>query len=86
MELNRLDYVIMKFLKKNNCTSHFESATLQEIISATNTSRPTMYRKMMNLKEKGYVERGCKSTNADTFYLLEKGIKIVENKGGIEND
>ena len=56
MELNRLDYCIMKLLKKNNCTSFFESMTLQEIMNTTHTSRPTTYRKMMNLKKLGYVE------------------------------
>ena len=48
-------------------------------------SRPTTYRRMMNLRKYGYVEKGCRAINADTFYLLEKGMKIVEN-GGIEND
>lgn len=85
MELKRLDYVIMKFLKKKGCTSHFESATIQEIMSVVNTSRPTTYRKMMDLCKHGYVNKGCKPTNADTFYLLEKGIRLIEN-GGNEND
>lgn len=85
MELNRLDYVIMKLLKKKKCTSHFESMTLQEIMRVTGTSRPTTYRKMMNLCKHGYVEKGCKSTNADTFYLLEKGIKITENGGNVHD-
>ena len=48
-------------------------------------SRPTTYRRMMNLRKYGYVEKGCKDINADTFYLLEKGLKIVES-GGIDND
>lgn len=65
--------------------SHFESMTLQEIMSVTGTSRPTTYRKMMKLCEYGYVEKGCKSTNADTFYLLEKGKNIVES-GGSKDD
>ena len=86
MELNRLDYVILKLLKKKNCVSHFESATLQEIMSFTKTSRPTTYRKMMNLEKLGYVKRGCKSTNADTFYLQQKGIDIVEMRGGLQDD
>lgn len=85
MEINRLDYVIMKLLKKKNCVSFFESMTLQEIMSVTNTSRPTTYRKMMNLCNCDYVAKGCKSTNADTFYLLTKAIKLIEN-GGNEND
>lgn len=73
MELNRLDYCIMKLLKKNNCTSFFESMTLQEIMEVTHTSRPTLYRKMMNLKKLGYVEKGCKSTQADTFLSVREG-------------
>jgi len=85
MELNRLDYLIMKLLKKKNCISFFESMTLQEIISVTHTSRPTTYRKMMRLCKDGYVEKGCKSTNADTFYLLRKGIDIVESGGAIND-
>ena len=54
-------------------------------MSITSNSRPTTYRRMMNLRKHGYVQKGCKSINADTFYLLEKGIKIVES-GGMEND
>ena len=86
MQLNRLDYCIMKLLRKNNCTSYFESMTLQEIMDVTHTSRPTTYRKMMNLKKLGYVEKGCKSTQADTFYLQKRGIDIVEKKGDVAND
>lgn len=86
MQLNRMDYCIMKLLKKNNCVSFFESMTLQEIMEVIHTSRPTTYRKMMNLVKLGYVGKGCKSTQADTFYLLEKGISIVENKGEVTND
>lgn len=81
MELTRVDYVILKFLKKQNCISHFESATLQEIMRITLNSRPTTYRRMMNLCKQGYVGKGCKAVNADTFYLLEKGIEIVKNGG-----
>ena len=86
MDLNRLDYCILKLLKKRECTSFFESMTLQEIMDVTHTSRPTTYRKMMNLKKLGYVEKGCKSTQADTFYLQKKGIDIVEKKGDMAND
>ena len=60
--------------------------TLQEIMDVTHTSRPTTYRKMMNLKKLGYVEKGCKSTQSDTFYLQKKGIDIVEKKGDVAND
>lgn len=85
MELTRVDFIILSFLKKKNCISHFKSATLKEIMDIAGNSRPTTYRRMMNLRKYGYVEKGCKDINADTFYLLEKGLKIVES-GGIDND
>lgn len=85
MELTRADYAVLKFLKKRNCVTHFRSATLQEIMSITSNSRPTTYRRMMNLRKYGYVEKGCKAINADTFYLCKKGIEIVES-GGMKND
>ena len=80
MELTRSDCVILDFLKDNDYTNQYKSATLQEIMQITNNSRPTTYRKMMNLCDNKYVGKGCKSVNADTFYLLEKGIKLVKNK------
>lgn len=85
MNLNRLDYVYMKLLKKKNCISFFESMTLKEIIAVTNTSRVTTYRKLTKLCELGYVGKGCKSSQADTYFLQPKGISIVEN-GVVEND
>lgn len=78
MELTRSDCNILSFLKKNNYMNQLRSATLQEIMKITKNSRPTTYRKMMNLYEQKFVGKGCKSVNADTFYLLEKGNKIVE--------
>lgn len=85
MELTRVDYIIMKYLKKKGSITYFESMTLKEIMSAIKISRPTLYRKMIDLQKHGFVGKGCKSTNADTFYLSAKGIQIIEN-GGMVND
>ena len=78
---------------EQNRLYHFETTkekemymTLQEIMDVTQTTRPTTYRKMMNMKEMGYVEKGCKSIQADTFYLLDKGINFIERKGEVEHD
>lgn len=85
MQLNRLDFCILKLLKKKNCTNFYEGLTLREIMKVTGTARPTTYRKMMKLCKLGFVKRGCKSTQADTFFLLDKGLKFVETKGGTED-
>lgn len=80
MELTRSDCAILSFLKKNDYINQLRSATLQEIMQITGNSRPTTYRKMMNLYDLKYVGKGCKAVNADTFYLLEKGNKVVEKQ------
>lgn len=82
MELNRLDYVILMLLNKQNCTSFFKSLTIQEICSVTGTSRSSTYRKIMKLLEYDYLKKGCKSTNADTFYLTEKSLELLKESGG----
>ena len=51
MELTRVDFIILSFLKKRNCINHFKGATLQEIMDVAGNSRPTTYRRMMNLKK-----------------------------------
>lgn len=48
MELGRVDYVIFKFLKKNNYISYFRGAILQKIMQVAKNTRPTTYRRMMN--------------------------------------
>lgn len=80
VELTRSDCDILSFLKKNDYTNQLRSATLQEIMQITKNSRPTTYRKIMNLIELKLVGKGCKAVNADTFYLLEKGNRIVEKQ------
>lgn len=77
MELTRSDCAILSFLHKNDYTNQYRSATLQEIMKITKNSRPTTYRKMMNLYEQKFAGKGCKAVNADTFYVLKKGIDIV---------
>ena len=77
MELTRSDCEILRFLKDRDFTDQYRSATLREIMQITKNSRPTTYRKMMNLCEYGYVRKGCKAVNADTFYLDNKAFGII---------
>lgn len=84
IEQNRLYH--FETTKEKEMYILFEGMTLQEIMDVTQTTRPTTYRKMMNMKEMGYVEKGCKSIQADTFYLLDKGINFIERKGEVEHD
>ena len=78
--MNRLDYVLLKILKKKNCTSHFHSMTLQEIMGMSKSCRSTTSRKLKTLWEQGYVVRGCGDWQAYTYYITEKGLKLIKDE------
>ena len=86
MELTRSDCEILGFLRDNDFTDQYRSATLREIMQITKNSRPTTYRKMMNLCEYGFVRKGCKAVNANTFYLDSKAYGIIGDKDSNANN
>ena len=78
MDMDRMDYALMKFLKSNSCVGFFNGMTEQEIMDKLGSRRSTTYRKLIRLIGQGYVEKGCKDINADTYCITDKGIKLVE--------
>lgn len=42
--------------------------------------RSTTSRKLKTLWEQGYVERGCGDWQAYTYYITEKGLKLIKNE------
>lgn len=84
-ELNRIEFMILKSLYDGECTGHYQSMTITDLMEDNEGAlgiRMTVYRKMQKLLKAGYIQKGCLDNHADTFYLLEKGIKLVE--GGKE--
>lgn len=80
-ELNRMEFMILKSLYDGGCTEHFHSMTITDLLADNEGAlgvRMTVYRKMKKLMKAGYINKGCLDNHADTFYLLEKGIKTVE--------
>ena len=85
-ELNRLEFMILNSLYNARCTKPYHSMTITDLINDNEGAlgtRMTVYRKMQKLTKAGYVQKGCLDNHADTFYLLEKGIKTIE--GGNES-
>lgn len=87
MELNRVDYALLKVLLKNDSVSFFKGMTIYEILDILGGSRVTTYKKLNRLVKLGYVEKGCKDINADTYLLTAKGIGLINESehGGKEN-
>lgn len=70
MELSRIDFALMKVLQSRNCTAYFSGMTMQELISVVRISRSAAYRRLNRLITEGYIEKACKSINADTFCMI----------------
>lgn len=86
LELNRLEYMILDTLHGGNYIDHFHSMTISEMLeenAGTLGARMTVYKKLIKLVKAGYIAKGVVDDHADTYYILEKGIKVVEggNKG-----
>lgn len=84
-ELNRLEYMILETLYEFGSKDPFHGMTITEILDDNEGSlgaRMTVYKKMKKLIKAGYIKKGIIDNHADTFYLLEKGIKTVQ--GGKE--
>lgn len=85
LELNRLEYMILESLYDANCKDHFHGMSITEIMEDNEGvlgTRMTIYRKLKKLVKYGYIKCGAKDNHADTFYLLEKSIRLF--KGGNE--
>lgn len=84
--LNRMEYMILASLHAFGSKDCFHGMTITEIIEDNEDSlgaRMTVYKKMRKLVQAGYIEKGVLDNHADTFYLLEKGIKLFEG-GDVE--
>ena len=56
---------------KHDTTGDYTRATI---------SRVTAYKRLKNLCDMGYTAKGCQAEQADTYYILEKGIRVADIK------
>lgn len=88
-KINRADYLLLSTLYAAGCKDYYHSMTISEIIednSDDNGNHPlgarmTIYRKLQKLVTNGYISKGIMDDHSDTYYIEEKGIKIVEDGG-----
>lgn len=88
MEINRLDLTILRILAKEECFDKLTGMTINELNSfyaQKLACRMQVVRRVNHLLELGYIEKGIRDNKADTFYILNAGLKTIEWKGGIVN-
>lgn len=85
LKLNRLEYMILETLYVGQCKDKFHGMTITEILDDNEGAlgkRMTVWKKMRKMLDVGYLAKGILDNHADTYYLTEKSIKIIE--GGRE--
>lgn len=81
MELNRCAYTIIGILRAKNSTDKVRGLTVVEISASERVSSSnTIHKKIKELQSQGYVEEGVKAGKAKTYYMTEKGSKILPIK------
>lgn len=86
-EVNRLEYLILDTLYRLECKDKFHSMTIAELLLENEGvlgARMTVWKKMKKLVEVSYVAKGIIDNHADTYYLTESGINLIEEGGNRE--
>ena len=84
-ELNRLEFMILETLYNGGCKDRFHGMTITEILDDNEGAlgaRMTVWKKIKRLVDAQYLGKGILDNHADTYYVLDKTIKIFE--GGKE--
>lgn len=88
-KINRADYLLLSTLYASGCMDYYTSMTIAEIIEDNTDengnhplgARMTIYRKLQKLVANGYISKGIRDDHADTYYVNEKTIKLMERGG-----
>ena len=81
MELNRCAYTILGILRAKNSVDKVHGLTIEEISSLERVSKPnTIHKKIKEMLSEGYVEEGVKAGKAKSYFLTERGSKLLPIK------
>ena len=82
--MNRLGFIILSILRKSDATSRLSSMTVREIATAEEfgLKENTIFKKIKDFENSGYIGRGLKEGRADTFFITPEGCKCLEKERG----
>ena len=84
--LNRIQYVILKIMRKRRAVDHMHSMSCNEICAIENRCKvTTIYKHICILEEKGYVEKGAKIERAFGYILTKKALDMLPKEEMEEN-
>ena len=80
--MNRLGFIILSVLRANGATSKLSSMSVREIAQTEDFDQKenTIFKKIKDFEQSGYVGRGLKEGRADTFYITPEGCECLERE------
>lgn len=80
--MNRLGFLILSILKKSEAINRLSSMTVKEIASVEEFGwkENTIFKKIKEFEQSGYVERGLKEGRAATFFITQEGIDYLDGE------
>ncbi len=82
--MNRLGFIILSILRKNEATDRLSGMTVYEIASAEafGMKDNTIFKKLREFERSGYVSRGLKEGRANTYFITKLGCEGLEKERG----
>lgn len=79
--MNRLGFLILSVLSKNEAVGNVSAMTAREISDAEKFGYKdnTIFKKIAEFETAGYIAAGYKEGKAKTFYITEKGQEMLQN-------
>lgn len=83
LSINKNDYKILNIFRSEKAYTVLTGITIKEIIEKSNLSMSKVRSTKRKFLKLGYIAKGAKDTNAETFYMTEKGKKELIDAVGI---
>ncbi len=80
-DVNRLGFLILSVLSAGGAVGRASAMTVREIMAAESWpyKYDTVFKKAVEFETAGYVSAGHKDGRARTFYITEKGRKVLKD-------
>lgn len=87
VELDKIDFEILFVLSRNDMVSEIKSTRIKDLNDLIDASYNTIVRRVKErLLANEYVKEGIKDSRAHTYYITEKGQKLLKSKKLVEED
>ena len=78
--VNRLGFLVLSVLLANNADNRMAAMSLKEIMQTEDLDvrENTLFKKLRDYENQGYVKKGMKDGKANTFYSTDDGKEFLE--------